>query len=91
MCGAVPLFPIYVSKAWKRDLPFCFENDCTYFHTLREEGRLRVFENRVLRKMLGGKRQEVTGDWRTLHSEKLHDVTSLPKSIRAIQSRKVRR
>jgi transposase len=57
-----------------------------YSHTLREEGRLRVFENRVLREMLGGK-----SDWRTVHSEKPHDVISLPKSIAAIQSRKVKR
>jgi hypothetical protein len=42
--------------------------------TLREEHRLRVFENRVLRKIFGPKRDEVTGGWRKLHNEELHNV-----------------
>jgi len=42
--------------------------------TLREERRLRVFENRVLRRVFGPKRDEVTGDWRKLHNEKLCDL-----------------
>jgi hypothetical protein len=42
--------------------------------TLREEHRLRVFENRVLRRIFGPKRDEVTGEWRQLHSEELHDL-----------------
>jgi hypothetical protein len=42
--------------------------------TLREEHRLSVFENRVLRRIFGPKRDEVTGDWRKLHSEELHNL-----------------
>jgi hypothetical protein len=41
---------------------------------LREERRLRVFENRVLRSIFGTKRDEVTGEWRKLHNEELHDL-----------------
>jgi hypothetical protein len=41
---------------------------------LREEPKLRVFENRVLRRILGAKRDEVTGEWRKLHNQKLHDL-----------------
>ena len=44
--------------------------------TLRKEGRLRVFENRVLRKIFGPKKDEVTGQWRKLHNEKLNDITA---------------
>ena len=44
--------------------------------TLREERRLRVFENRVLRRICGPKRDEVTGEWRKLHNEELNDVYS---------------
>jgi hypothetical protein len=43
-------------------------------HTLREEHRLRVFENRVLRRIFGPKRDEVTDGWRKLHNEELHGV-----------------
>jgi hypothetical protein len=43
---------------------------------LREEHKLRVFENRVLRKIFGPKRDEVTGEWRRLHNEELHDLYS---------------
>jgi hypothetical protein len=48
----------------------------TWSLTLREENRLRVFENRVLRKIFGPKRDEVTGKWRKLHSEELHILYS---------------
>jgi hypothetical protein len=47
--------------------------------TLREEHRLRVFENRVLRRIFEQKRDEVTGDWRKLHDEELHNLYSSPK------------
>jgi hypothetical protein len=46
--------------------------------TLREKHRLRVFENRVLRRPFGPKREEVRGDWRRLHNEKLYDLQSSP-------------
>jgi hypothetical protein len=49
----------------------------TWSLTLREEHRLRVFENRVLRRIFGPRRDEVTGDWRQLHNEELHNVYSL--------------
>jgi len=42
--------------------------------TLRDEHRLRVFENRVLRRIFGPKREEVTGDWRKMHNEELHNL-----------------
>ena len=46
--------------------------------TLREERRLKVFENRVLRRVFGRKRDEVTGEWRKLHNEELSDLYSYP-------------
>jgi hypothetical protein len=54
--------------------------------TLREEHRLRVFENRVLRKIFGLMRDEMTGEWRKLHNEELRDLYSLPSIIRIIES-----
>jgi hypothetical protein len=54
---------------------------------LREERRLRVFENRVLRRIFGPKRDEVTAEWRKLHNEKLHDLYSSPNIVRVIKSR----
>jgi hypothetical protein len=58
--------------------------------TLREEHRLRVFENRVLRRIFGLKRDEVTGEWRKLHNEELHDLCCSPSIIRIIKSRRMR-
>jgi len=46
----------------------------TWSLTFREERRLRVFENRVLRRVFGAKRDEVTGEWRKIHSEELNDM-----------------
>jgi hypothetical protein len=54
---------------------------------LREERRLRVFENRVMRRELGPKTDEVTGDWRKLHNEELNDLYSLPNILRVVKSR----
>jgi len=62
----------------------------TWSRTLREERRLRVFENRVLRRVFGPKRDEVTGEWRKLHNDKLRDLYSLPNIVRVIKSRKMR-
>jgi hypothetical protein len=50
----------------------------TWSLTSREEHRLRVFENRVLRRIFGPKRDEVTGGWRKMHNEELHNLYSLP-------------
>jgi hypothetical protein len=58
--------------------------------TLREEHRLRVFEDRVLRKIFGLKRDEVTGEWRKLHKEELRDLYSSASTIRIIKSRRIR-
>jgi hypothetical protein len=53
--------------------------------TLREEHTLRVFENRVLRRIFGPKRDEVTGGWKKLHNEELHSLYSSPSIIRVIK------
>ena len=60
----------------------------TWLLTLREERRLKVFENRVLRGIFGPKRDEVTGEWRKLHNEELNDLHTLPNNIRQIKSRR---
>ena len=62
----------------------------TWSLTLREERRLRVFENRVLRKVFGPKRVEVTGEWRKLHNEELNDSYSLPNIVRLVKWRRIR-
>ena len=58
--------------------------------TLRGERRLGVFENRVLRRVFGPKRDEVTGEWRKLHNEELSDLHSLPNIVRVVKSRRMR-
>jgi hypothetical protein len=62
----------------------------TWSLTLREKYRLRVFENRVLRRIFGPKRGEVTGEWRKVHKKELRDLYSSPSIIRIIKSRKMR-
>jgi len=57
---------------------------------LREECRLRVFENRVLRKVFGPRRDEVTGKWRKLRNEKLSDLYSLLNIVRVVKSSRMR-
>jgi hypothetical protein len=59
----------------------------TWSFTLREEHRLRVFENRVLRRIFGPMRDEVTGEWKKLHSEELHNLYTSPDIIRQVKSR----
>jgi hypothetical protein len=57
---------------------------------LQEECRLRVFENRVLRRIFGPKRDEVTGEWRRLHNKELYALYSSPNIIRVMKSRRLR-
>jgi hypothetical protein len=58
--------------------------------TLREECRLRVFENRVLTRIFGPNRDEVTGEWRRLHNKELYALYSSPNIIRVMKSRRLR-
>ena len=60
----------------------------TWSLTLREERRLRVFQNRVLRRIICPKRDEVTEEWRKLHNEELNDLYSLANIFRMIKSRR---
>jgi hypothetical protein len=62
----------------------------TWSLTLRETHRLRVFEDRVLKRIFGPKRDEVTGRWRKLHNQELCDFYSSPSIIRMIKSRRMR-
>jgi hypothetical protein len=62
----------------------------TWSLTLREERRLRVFENRVLRRVFGPKTDEVTGESRKLHNEELNDLYPLPNIVREVKSRRMR-
>jgi hypothetical protein len=57
---------------------------------LREERRLRVFENKVLRRICGPKRYDITWEWRKLHTEELNDISSSPNIIWLMKSRKMR-
>ena len=62
----------------------------TWSLTLREEHRLRVSENRMLRRIFGPKRDGVTGEWRKLHNEELNDLYCSPNIVRVIKSRIMR-
>jgi hypothetical protein len=62
----------------------------TWSLTLREEHTLRLFENSVLRRIIGRKWDEVTGGWGKLHNEDLHNLYSSPRIIRMIKSRRMR-
>ena len=62
----------------------------TWSLTLREERKVRVFENKVLRRIFGPRREEVMGEWRRLHNEELNDVYCSPNIVRVIKSRRIR-
>ena len=66
-------------------LPVVLYGCGTWPLTLREERRLRVFENRVLRRIFGPKRDEVTGECRKLHNEELNNLYSSPNIVRVIK------
>ena len=70
-------------------LPVALYGCETWWLMLRKKHRLRVFENRVLWRILGPKREETTGEWRKLHNETLNDLQS-PNVIRVIKSRRMR-
>jgi len=62
----------------------------TWSLILREQRKLRFFENNLLRRIFGLRRDEVTGDWRRLHNKKLNDLYCLPNIVRVIKSRRMR-
>jgi hypothetical protein len=70
-------------------LPFALHGCKTWTLTLGEEHRLRVFENRVLRKISGSKTEE-DGSWRKVHNDELHDLYSSPNIVRVIKLRRIR-
>jgi hypothetical protein len=70
-------------------LPLVLYGCETWSVTLREGHRLRVFEDRVLRRMFGPNRDEVTGEWRKFNNEELHNIYSSPGIIRQIKSRRM--
>ena len=69
---------------------FCLHGCETWSLTLREERKLRLFENRVWRRVFGPKMDEVTGEWRKLRNEELSDHFSLPSIVRVVKSRRMR-
>ena len=71
-------------------LPLVLYGCETWSLTLREECRPRVFENRVLRRIFGPKRAEVTGEWRKLHNEELSKLYCSPKIVRVIKAKRMR-
>jgi len=71
-------------------LPIILYGCETWSLTLREERRLRVFENRVFRRIFGPRRDVVTGEWIKLHNEELNDLYCSPNIVRVIKSRRMR-
>ena len=71
-------------------MPVVLYGSETWSLTLIDELRLRMSENRVLSRMFGPKRDEVTGEWRKLHSEELNNLYCSPNIVRVIKSRRMR-
>jgi hypothetical protein len=82
---------VYELKIYKTTILPAFLYVCeTWSPALREEHRLRVFENRVLRRVSGPNSEEVTREWRKLHNGELHNLYSSPDNISHIKSRRMR-
>ena len=81
------MFCIYLRTI---NLPVVLYGCDTWSLTLREERKLRVFENMVLRRIFGPRRDEVTGEWRRLHNEELNDLYSSPNIVWVIKFRRMR-
>jgi hypothetical protein len=71
-------------------LPVVLYGCKTWSLRLKEEHRLGVFENRVLRRIFGSKSDEVTAEWRKLHNEEIHDLYSSPSITRIVKARRMR-
>ena len=71
-------------------LPVVLYGCDTWSLTMREETKLRAFENMVLRRIFGPRRDEVTGEWRRVHNEELNELYSSPNIVRVIKLRKMR-
>ena len=78
-------FKIYINII----LPVVLYGCETWSLTMWEEGRLRVFENRLLRRIFGPKKDEVTGEWIKVHNEELNDQYCSPNIVRMIKSRRM--
>ena len=82
-------FPVGLQRIFEREILVLY--GCkTWSLKLREESRLREFENRVLRGIFWPKRDEVTGEWRKLHNEELNDLYCSPNIVWVIKSAKMR-
>jgi hypothetical protein len=75
---------------WNYNFPVVLYGCETWSLTRREERRPRVYENRVLKRVFGPKRDEVTGERRKLHNEELNDLYSLPNIVQVVKSRRMR-
>jgi len=89
MCFTLIVHAVYSSIYRTTILPVVLYGCETWSLTLRDERRLRVLENRVLRRVFGPKRDEVTGEWKKLHNEGLSDLYSLPNILRVVKSRRM--